>query len=526
MNVKSQKSNIQKELVGIFLLALCVYFIQSLAWPISPGRDFGSYLVYFVQILVPNGELGYLDGMLKRTPLAPLFIGITALLGGSVLLEVFASLCFATSITLVFVITNHWNKKSAYIATFLVLLYPPYASIFHFFSSDAIFATAFFGWFLLIVKTVKNPSSKMFCFNGLYVFFMIMIRPGSQVFLLFIFFPVFIFSLSPKQKIIRSGLFLCSSMMLILLYSTYNYVRYDHFVIVRSFHAQIPMMRLFQEMSLIHPENGPASKEMATHIQNTLLAREPYLSKKISIDTFFSSRSSRMWRDMKYLCDEVYGRENEFKHLALMSMEAIKTYPFQILKAVTIDSLAAFKGDGFKPEAPVSINNNQSNVALSLTDYVDEPKVYIAKRLSIDSENQPIPIASCELRALEDTESLLRMVSMQKKINSLGLTIPNRDGLPGLASFFNKVTGLFPDMFTLLMIGLGGLLFSTHYLRNTMFFVSCLAIMTVLLPVVGHYIIYQFRIPFDPLFIMLAVIGVVRSGEGFNINIFKQSLIT
>ena len=513
---------VKKEILVIFVLSLLVYFVQSIAWPISPGRDFGTYLTYFVQIPDPIDELGYPNLMLKRTPITPLLFGITGLLGGSILLELVASLCFATSVVLVFIIAGNWNRIAAYVSVVLILIYPPYGSIFHFFSSDALFATAFLGWFLLVIQAFKKPTILMFGLNGLYVFFMIMIRPVSQLFLLFILFPTLLSHLSFKEKVIRSGTFLCSSLVLILLYSSYNYIRYDHFVIVRSFHAQIPMVRLFRKMNLIKPENGLASQEMAKHIQNNLLSKEPYFSNQISIDTLFSSGSARMWMDLKYLCDEIYGRKSEYKHLFRMSMEAIQKYPWKFLKAVLFDSLVIFKSHGFKPDASVSRLADNQNKELSIADYIEKPKRYIRKRLSTNSENQPIPIAFYELEMFEDTNSLKKIINMRKKIDLVGILIPNRSGSPMLAKFFNQLTGLYPDILTLIIIGVLGLLFSTHYLKKVMIFVCVISIIGVVIPVAGQYIIYQFRIPFDPVFIILAVIGVVRSGEDLKLNIIKK----
>ena len=68
MNININNFKVKKEILVIFVLALLIYFVQSIAWPITPGRDFGSYLLYFVQIPLPIDELGIPNAMLKRTP--------------------------------------------------------------------------------------------------------------------------------------------------------------------------------------------------------------------------------------------------------------------------------------------------------------------------------------------------------------------------------------------------------------------------------------------------------------------------
>ena len=65
----------------VFALALAVFGVRSIALPVIPGRDFGTYIGYYVQMwdwhsVVPMSQL-------YRTPLAPLVIGGTLdLLGG------------------------------------------------------------------------------------------------------------------------------------------------------------------------------------------------------------------------------------------------------------------------------------------------------------------------------------------------------------------------------------------------------------------------------------------------------------
>src|SRR4029079_11784193 len=82
----------------VFVLALGVFALRSVALPVIPGRDFGTYIGYYVQMwdwhsVVPMA-------MLFRTPLAPLVIGGTLdLFGGWGLLVVMA-LLFAASVVL------------------------------------------------------------------------------------------------------------------------------------------------------------------------------------------------------------------------------------------------------------------------------------------------------------------------------------------------------------------------------------------------------------------------------------------
>src|SRR5713226_3405301 len=84
---------------GTFVLvavALVVYAIESIGWPLQAGRDLGVYLRYY-------GELGQAHpvfpwAMLSRTPVAPVVAGLLLSAGGGLLAETFMALLFAWSI--------------------------------------------------------------------------------------------------------------------------------------------------------------------------------------------------------------------------------------------------------------------------------------------------------------------------------------------------------------------------------------------------------------------------------------------
>ena len=84
---------------AVFALALFVFGLRSIALPVIPGRDFGTYIGYYVQMwdwhsVVPMS-------MLFRTPLAPLVLGGTLDLLGGWGLQSAMALLFAASVVVV-----------------------------------------------------------------------------------------------------------------------------------------------------------------------------------------------------------------------------------------------------------------------------------------------------------------------------------------------------------------------------------------------------------------------------------------
>jgi len=82
--------------VALFALALVVFWVESLGWPMAKGRDTWDYLVYYLQLFDSDPPISELQ--LFRTPLTPLVLGIPLDLGGSALLEVVFGVLYGVSI--------------------------------------------------------------------------------------------------------------------------------------------------------------------------------------------------------------------------------------------------------------------------------------------------------------------------------------------------------------------------------------------------------------------------------------------
>ena len=57
----------------LVLAALVVFAVQSLGWPVAPGRDLSAYLIVYVDFW--NGDPVLPWTMVNRTPVAPLVVG-------------------------------------------------------------------------------------------------------------------------------------------------------------------------------------------------------------------------------------------------------------------------------------------------------------------------------------------------------------------------------------------------------------------------------------------------------------------
>ena len=172
----------------VFAVALLVFGLRSIALPVIPGRDFGTYIGYYVQMwdwhsVVPMA-------MLFRTPLAPLVIGGTLdLFGGWGLLVVMA-LLFAASVVLWTRTALTFGPRAALVTAVALLVYPGYGILFHTPASEPVAAAAFAVWALALARAWIVPGVGRFAILGAATAATALARPAFEVLVLFAALPL------------------------------------------------------------------------------------------------------------------------------------------------------------------------------------------------------------------------------------------------------------------------------------------------------------------------------------------------
>src|SRR4051794_41326198 len=82
--------------VLLFLLALAVYAVRAIGWPLMGGRDLDEYLYDYIQFLDWHPALPW--SMLFRTPATPIVLGPALDVAGGLFAEPLLAVLFATSI--------------------------------------------------------------------------------------------------------------------------------------------------------------------------------------------------------------------------------------------------------------------------------------------------------------------------------------------------------------------------------------------------------------------------------------------
>jgi hypothetical protein len=505
----------RKGALVLFVLAFAVFALQSLALSLSPGRDLSAYLLYYLQIWKVGTVLPIT--MLFRTPVAPLAIGIPADLGGAWVLEVWMAVLFAGSIVAWRTVALAFGERAALLASAALLAYPGYGILFHAPSSDAIFAAGFAGWAVLVARAAQRPSLGRFALVGLGVAGLALIRPGNQVLLAFCLFPLFL--TGPwRLRLGGAAALLATAVIPLAAWSGYNDLRYDDFTVGRG--GAFTFFRAFVTDRIVSPENGPASRELADAVRTRLLPNEPYRSRGITLEEFFSSGSIRMEDDLLWLSDRVWGWNSDYSKLRSASFEAIRRHPGTYARGVagtTWHELwwPLFSGRGLDrgggAAVPRTLQARSGGPQGPSSDEEPIPSSYQGAGISTpDNRIREIWTSPTEHhRVYRNPADARRSGQLGRELQRLSGRIHAHDSLPGLAHRLDQLSRWYPRPVMWLAVGL-----VFGLVRRPRRFVLALALAAAGLAVViftalGYYAIVQYCVPVVPAFVLLAAAGLV-----------------
>jgi hypothetical protein len=308
----------------LFCLALAVYALEAVAWPLMSGRDLDEYLLAYVQLTDSDPLLPW--ALLFRTPVTPIVAGGILDLGGGVLAEPLAAVLYAGSIVAWSVAALAFGRRAALAVAAALLVYPGYAVMFHELASEIVMAAAFAGWAVLVVRAACAPSARAFGLAGLGVALLALIRPGNVV-LLGLVALVLVLRAAWRTRVGWAAAFLGAAALPLAAWTVSNGVRYDEWTLARGGNAVVPFYRAFVTDRIISPDNGPASRRLAEAVRTNLLTREPYRSYGVTTDEVFTSGSFRIHEDLYVLSDQVFGWDSAYSTLRDAALEGIQAHP-------------------------------------------------------------------------------------------------------------------------------------------------------------------------------------------------------
>jgi hypothetical protein len=492
----------------VFGLCVLVYWLYWRIFAVHQGRDFGTYISYYVQLFAAQPA----DQMLMefRTPGAPLFFGLLDALGGLGLVTVALCLLFALGHTLVFVtVARLWNRIVAWLWLTVVMCLSAYNWAWHTVASESpyCFAVLLLTWAAL--RAMERPTRARWCVCGLLVFLGVMIRPGSQLFAILCLAPLLLGELAWRRRLELAAAFVLPLAVLLLVYAGTNYARYGDFVVARGGNALIPGYRVFILDHLMRPDRGPASARLARAVAEDLLPRPLYRRYGIDLDVFFRSGDSAMYNDLIALSDRFFGWDSDYAVLRDAAWEAVRAEPWTYLKSIGRTLWVVFSTSEHEIYAKTRENWPDSGLrdrhaaglrqaGLAVPDYGDLlPHAAVHWILSGSGRLHPDPATVAAFRA---------------RTQAIAARYPTQDqalaGKPRLVAFWYRLSKVTAPMYLPFCLGLVS--FFRRDRRSLA--VSALFVtfsLTILATFCGTNTVFQFRNTFDPFFILAGLHGLV-----------------
>lgn len=501
-------------------LALAVYWIESLGWPMAKGRDSWDYLAYYLQLFDGNPPLDQLQ--VFRTPLTPLVVGLPLDVGGIWLLELTFALLYATSILAWSATALVFGRVPALFTAGLLLVYPAYATLYHQASSDAVFATGLAVWAWLLARAMRTPTGWRFVAVGAAIGLLVLVRPASQVLLPLALAPLVSY-LAWRRRLLLTAACVVAALVPLAVWVAHNGVRYDEPSVARGGRAWVPFLQVFNANKTVAPENGAASERLARLIEEEVLSRDPHASLKVSLDAYLLNGSNYEVVRLIALSDSVLGREENYDVLFDSALEAIREHPDTYARGVATtfwdflvqkplrEGVAPRQQTAPAPAAPtfevdgVTLPNPQATVLLLGVPY---GFVWCASPY-IDSCTVTDPAQVWP----DDPEKQQRYREIVARVRAWDAELPTREGVNAVTEILNRITPRFPTPPLWLAAGVVALLWRRPREWRTIVLLWAAAFLVLLIHAASQGVAPEFALPVYPVFIVTAL-GALAGERG------------
>jgi hypothetical protein len=493
--------------VVLFFVALAVYAVRAIGWPLMGGRDLDEYLYGYVQFLDWHPLLPW--SMLFRTPVPGIVDGAALDLAGGLFAEPLMAVLYAGSVVAWALAARAFGKRAALLVAIALLAYPAYGLMFHEVSSEPLFAAAFSLWALLVVRATRVPSPARFALSGTGVALLALIRPGNAVLLAFAVLP-FVLPGDRRERLTRAGVFLLAGLIPLVAWAVLNGVRFGDYALARGGNAVIPFYRAFITDKIVSPENGPASRRLGEAVRRHLVTREPYKSYDVTVAEVFRSGSFRIHEDLYLLSDQYFGWDSNYSVLRKAGLEAVRKHPEAYASGVLETiwqqlSESYFRTPPAKHEparAPPSGAGGKGTALPAPTEGQPIPagqSVWISRPDNCIHDKWTSPTAHHLTFCRPGMKR--RFTAINRELDSLFAALPKRAPNTELALRLNQASRWYPRLILWIGLGLIALLFRRPRETRTLLAIALAALAVIALNALGLFADPHFALPVAPAFV-------------------------
>ena len=495
--------------VVLFFLALAVYGVRAVGWPLVGGRDLDEYLYGYVQFFDWHPVLPW--SMLFRTPVPGIIDGAALDFAGGFFAEPLMALLFAGSVVAWSVAARRLSgARAALLVAVALLAYPAYGLMFHEVSSEPLFAAAFALWAVLVVRAARSRSAVAFALAGACVALLALIRPGNAVLLAFFLFS-FVLPGTRRERLLRVGAFLSAALLPLVAWAVLNGVRLGDYTLARGGNAVIPFYRAFITDKIVSPENGPASRRLGEAVRRHLVTRDPYKSYDVTVGDVFRSGSFRIHEDFYLLSDEYFGWDSNYSVLRKAGTEAVRKHPGAYASGVLETIWQQLSESYFR--SPAGKQNRGAPAS---------PTEKARSDLPAPTEGQPIPAGQSVWISRPD--NCIRDVwtsatahhftycrpgvkrqfdEVDQELDSLFAALPDRAGSAELGLRLNQASRWYPRSILWIALGIIALWIRRPRGAQTLVALALAAFVVVALNALGLFADPRFALPVAPAFVFL-----------------------
>ena len=500
-------------------LALLVFALRSVALPVIPGRDFGTYLAYYAQMWEWDSATPMT--MLYRTPLAPLVVGGALDLAGGWGLQIVMAVLFAVSVVVWMRVALVFGSRAALLTTAALLVYPGYGFLFHLPASEPVIAVAFALWALSLARAWRAPDPGRFALVGLATAATALVRPAYMVLVPVALLPL-VLRAPWRARIVSAAA--CAGVAVAILgsWAVLNGARYDDTTVARGTGAFLPFYRALTTDHIVRPENGEASRELAEAVERSLLREEPYRSYEVTLEEFFEQASPRMFEDVVGISDRDWSWGSDYARMRDVGIEAVKAHPGTYARGVAGSVLAELWRPlyvdlpGSEPTRTLAASSQREQLpqpsegdiipAARQGLFVTTPDGHITEVWTSPTDHRLVFATAEQRRQYEDAGA---------KVGELLSGVPPYEGNDWLTLQLSRSSKLFPPPLLWLVVGLVGLAVRRPGNAGLALALGGAAVLVVVFQALAIYTIIEFAVPVAPALVVLGAAGLlgVRSSS-------------